>query len=143
MRRTPLFPAELAGSSDADLRSLLDTAMGVLQDLDKGSKTVLRCRDTLSRLVAEFDLSGARGKCKPSSYHYWGSRLLTLAAAGTDLGGAPAPGPFWLPPASAWAWQLTDPGLFGLDVPLDLVHDLPGGAPTSQFPGGLDMPPDS
>lgn len=62
VRRMPLFSAELAGSSDADLRSLLDAAMGVLQDLDKGSKTVLRCRDTLSRLVAEFDLNGTRGK---------------------------------------------------------------------------------
>lgn len=69
--------------------------------------------------------------------------LLTLAMADIDLEGGPTPGPFWLPPASAWAWQLTDPGLFGPDVPLDLAHDMSGGAPASQFPSGLDLPPDS
>ena len=142
MRRRHLFPAELAGSSDADLRSMLDTAMGILQDLDKGSKTVLQCRNTLSRLLAEFDLNGTRGKYKPSHDAVRGG-LLTLAMADTDQGDGPAPGPLWLSPTSTWAWQFTDSGLFGPDVPLDLTHDLSDAAPTSQFPGRLDMPPDS
>lgn len=56
-----MYSAELSGLSVAELRSLLDTAMGILQDLDKGNKTILRCRDTLARLLAEFDMNGGQG----------------------------------------------------------------------------------
>lgn len=42
----------------AELRALLDSAMEILQGLDKGNKTVMRCRDSLSRLVAAFDING-------------------------------------------------------------------------------------
>lgn len=56
-----MYSAELSDLSVAELRSLLDTATGILQDLDKGNKTILRCRDTLARLLAEFDMSGNQG----------------------------------------------------------------------------------
>lgn len=56
-----MYSAELSGLSVTELRSLLDTAMGILQDLDKGNKTISRCRDTLARLLVEFDMNGGQG----------------------------------------------------------------------------------
>lgn len=37
--------------STTELRAMLDTAMEILHDLDGGSKTIMRCRDTLARLL--------------------------------------------------------------------------------------------
>lgn len=34
---------------------MIDTAMQILHGLDKGNKTIMRCRDTLTRLVTAFD----------------------------------------------------------------------------------------
>ncbi|KAF9894960.1 hypothetical protein FE257_004582 [Aspergillus nanangensis] len=46
----PLLPI-----APAEVRDMLDTAMEVLLDLDGGSKTIMRCRDTLARLLAVVD----------------------------------------------------------------------------------------
>jgi len=143
VRRIYPFSAELAGSSVTELRSLLDTAMSVLLDLDWGNKIVLWCRNTLLQLLVEFDKNGSRGICKPLSQSSFGAGLLTLAIYNIDLEIGPASGPFSLSPTSAWAWRLTDPGLLAPDLPLGLVHGLSAGSLTSQLPGGLEMPPDS
>lgn len=41
-----------------ELRVMLDTAMEILFDLDGGSKTIMRCRDNLARLLAAVDSNG-------------------------------------------------------------------------------------
>lgn len=62
IKRMPAFSAELSDISAVDLRAMLDTAMDVLQGLDKGSKTTItRCRDALTRLLAELDSDGSQG----------------------------------------------------------------------------------
>ncbi|SPO07004.1 uncharacterized protein DNG_09698 [Cephalotrichum gorgonifer] len=114
VKRIPLFSAELSGLSVTELRALLDTAMSILKDLDNGNKTILRCRDTLARLLMEFDLNGTK--------------------AHTDLGIGPTPGPFSLSPSSAWAWQLLEPGLFGSAQDSSAAQALP-------LPSGFEMPP--
>lgn len=54
----PAFSAELSDISAVNLRALLDTAMDVLHGLDNGSETIMRCRDTLTRLLTELDSDG-------------------------------------------------------------------------------------
>jgi len=61
IKRMPAFSTELSDISAVDLRAMLDTAMDVLHGLDKGSKTIMRCRDTLTRLLAELDSDSAQG----------------------------------------------------------------------------------
>lgn len=41
-----------------ELRGLLETAVEILGGLNKGSETVMRCRDTLTRLITAFDFDG-------------------------------------------------------------------------------------
>jgi hypothetical protein len=110
--------------------------MGILQDLDNGNKTILRCRDTLARLLGEFDLNGAKGTATATLSAWVGGMADRSSTAHADLGVGvgPTPGPFALSPSSAWAWQLLEPGLFGS------AHD-PGGAQPLQFSGGFEMPP--
>lgn len=40
-----------------ELRAMLDTAMEILLELDGGSKSIVKCRDTLSSLMAVVDSS--------------------------------------------------------------------------------------
>lgn len=135
-----MYSSELSGLSVAELRSLLDTAIGILQDLDKGNKTILRCRDTLARLLAEFDMNDNQGT-------HWllmvrSPILFALTIIGIDLAGIDVmPGPFSLSPSSAWAWQLMEPGLFGSDMSLGLAHDGSSGPQNSQFPANFEMAP--
>lgn len=42
----------------SELRGLLETAVEILGGLNKGSETVMRCRDTLTRLITAFDFDG-------------------------------------------------------------------------------------
>lgn len=133
MKRIPLFSAELSGLSVTELRALLDTAMGILQDLDNGNKTILRCRDTLARLVTEFDLNGTKGMATVT-LSSWIVGMADPSMANTDLGVGPTTGPFSLSPSSSWAWQLLEPGLFGS------THDSYV-AQALQFPNGFEMPP--
>ncbi|KAE8382394.1 fungal-specific transcription factor domain-containing protein [Aspergillus bertholletiae] len=85
----PIMPTEL--------RAVLDTAMEILLDLDGGSKTIVKCRDTLSRLLAIVD-----------------------SKRGTDE--APT-SPFTLTPSSLWAWQGLDQGLLRFDASLLLAPE--------------------
>jgi hypothetical protein len=41
-----------------DLRPSLDIAMSILRGLDSGNRTIMRCRDILERLIANFDAKG-------------------------------------------------------------------------------------
>ncbi|KAK3332833.1 hypothetical protein B0T19DRAFT_457818 [Cercophora scortea] len=92
IKRMPAYTAELSTcSSVAELRVLLDTALEILRDLDKGgNKTILRCRDTLAQLLTAFDSAGqVSGTMHPS---------------------------FSFSPSNAWALQLMEPGLFGSEL---------------------------
>ncbi|OQD83649.1 hypothetical protein PENSOL_c148G02572 [Penicillium solitum] len=79
--------------------------MEVLRGLNKGSETVMRCRDTLMRLITAFDF---------------------------DAGFAPES--FSLSPSSAWAWQFVNPGLFSSEASLSLAPGTVDIASGSQFP---------
>lgn len=58
IKRVPIYSAELSSIPVAELRAMLDTAMDILQCLDKGNKTIMRCRDTLSQLLTAYDFDG-------------------------------------------------------------------------------------
>jgi hypothetical protein len=55
IKRTPSYSEHLSNFTLLELRTLLDTAMEILHGLDKGNKTIMRCRDTLTRLLTAFD----------------------------------------------------------------------------------------
>jgi hypothetical protein len=50
-------PQADSACSTAELRGLLDTAMEVLTGLDQGNKTLMKCRDTLGKLLRWIDLN--------------------------------------------------------------------------------------
>lgn len=58
IKRIPSYSEKLSTISVSELRGLLETAMEVLRGLNKGSETVMRCRDTLTRLITAFDFDG-------------------------------------------------------------------------------------
>ena len=45
--------------------------MDILQALDKGNRTIMRCRGTLARLINEFDSSGTQGTQQPLALPSW------------------------------------------------------------------------
>jgi hypothetical protein len=51
----PAYSRQLITFSVPELRALLETAMEILHGLNKGSETITRCRDTLTRLIIAFD----------------------------------------------------------------------------------------
>ncbi|KAJ5839466.1 hypothetical protein N7455_006060 [Penicillium solitum] len=105
IKRIPAYSGQLSTFSVTELRSLLETAMEVLRGLNKGSETVMRCRDTLMRLITAFDF---------------------------DAGFTPES--FSLSPSSAWAWQFVNPGLFSSEASLSLAPGTVDIASGSQFP---------
>jgi hypothetical protein len=60
IKRIPTYSAELSTIPVADLRGMLDMAMDVLRGLDKGNKTIMRCRDTLAQLLTAYDFDGTQ-----------------------------------------------------------------------------------
>lgn len=58
IKRMPAYAAELSAIPAGELRALLDTAMDILRGLDKGNKTIMRCRDTLAQLLTAYDFDG-------------------------------------------------------------------------------------
>ncbi|KAJ5781190.1 Zn(II)2Cys6 transcription factor [Penicillium paradoxum] len=113
IKRIPAYSGQLSTFSIAELRGLLETAMEILRGLNKGSETVMRCRDTLTRLITAFDF---------------------------DAGFAPAS--FSLSPSSAWAWQLVNPGLFSSEASLSLAPGTVDVTPNSQLPISTDLESD-
>ncbi|CRL22257.1 Fungal transcriptional regulatory protein, N-terminal [Penicillium camemberti] len=95
IKRIPTYSGQLSTFSVSELRGLLETAVDILGGLNKGSETVMRCRDTLTRLITAFDFDANVAGFAPAS--------------------------FSLSPSSAWAWQLVNPGLFSSEVPLSLA----------------------
>ncbi|OQD92814.1 hypothetical protein PENSOL_c037G07255 [Penicillium solitum] len=95
IKRIPTYSGQLSAFSVSELRGLLETAVEILGGLNKGSETVMRCRDTLTRLITAFDFDANVAGFAPAS--------------------------FSLSPSSAWAWQLVNPGLFSSEVPLSLA----------------------
>ncbi|BCS19451.1 fungal specific transcription factor domain-containing protein [Aspergillus puulaauensis] len=109
---TPTESGEpLSALSTAELRVLLDTAMEVLTGLDQGSRTLMRCRNTLGRLLAAIHLDGN-----------------TEAFTQESLS---------LSPSSAWTWDLMDPGLFSSEASLGLAMGASAIGYGSQMPDGM------
>ncbi len=99
---------------------MLDMAMEILQCLDKGNKTIMRCRDTLAQLLTAYDFDGME---------HLVVHIRGMADSGSTLTGHAAgftPDPFSLSPTSAWAWQLMDPGLLGSELAYDLEPEAFG-----------------
>ncbi|KAL4898595.1 putative Zn(II)2Cys6 transcription factor [Aspergillus ambiguus] len=95
VNKIPAYSGELSMFAVDDLRALLDTAMEILQGLDKGNKIIMRCRDTLTRLLMTLDFDKNVPGLRPPS--------------------------FSLSPSSVWAWQLMDPSLFISEASLSLT----------------------
>ncbi|CAI7573380.1 unnamed protein product [Penicillium viridicatum] len=110
IKRIPAYSGQLSTFSLSELRDLLETAVEILGGLNKGSETVMRCRDTLTRLITAFDFDANVARFAPAS--------------------------FSLSPSSAWAWQLVNPGLFSSEIPLSLAPGTFDVLPGSQ----LQMP---
>ncbi|KAL4763647.1 putative C6 transcription factor [Aspergillus foveolatus] len=85
--------------STAELRGLLDTAMEVLTGLDQGNKTLMKCRDTLARLLRCIDLN-SNADPTPDTFT---PESLSLFSSGT------------------WTGQLMDPCLFSSEASLGLA----------------------
>ncbi|PKY05678.1 putative Zn(II)2Cys6 transcription factor [Aspergillus campestris IBT 28561] len=68
IKRIPAYSRQLSTISVSELRGLLETAMEVLRGLNKGSETVMRCRDTLTRLITAFNFDGNNAHPFPD-YH--------------------------------------------------------------------------
>lgn len=59
VKRTTAYKGETSTYSVTELQTLLDIAMDILRGLDKGNKTLMKCRDTLGRLFHKvFDSDG-------------------------------------------------------------------------------------
>ncbi|KAJ5418682.1 uncharacterized protein N7487_002232 [Penicillium crustosum] len=113
IKRIPAYSGQLSTFSVSELRGLLETAVEILGGLNKGSETVMRCRDTLTRLITAFDFDANVAGCAPAS--------------------------FSLSPSSAWAWQLVNPGLFSSEVPLSLAPGTFDPLPGSQLPMSTNL----
>ncbi|KAJ5432090.1 uncharacterized protein N7458_011246 [Penicillium daleae] len=108
IKRIPAYSGQLSTFSVSELRGLLETAMEVLRGLNKGSETVMRCRDTLTRLITAIDFDANVAGFAPAS--------------------------FSLSPSSAWAWQFVNPGLFSSEASLSLAPGTVDVASGSQLP---------
>ncbi|KAJ5421175.1 hypothetical protein N7465_003694 [Penicillium sp. CMV-2018d] len=106
IKRIPAYSGQLSTFSVSELRGLLETAVEILGGLNKGSETVMRCRDTLTRLITAFDFDANVAGFAPTS--------------------------FSLSPSSEWAWQLVNPG-FSSEVPLSLAPETFNVPPGSQL----------
>ncbi|KAK3358167.1 hypothetical protein B0T25DRAFT_567403 [Lasiosphaeria hispida] len=62
VKRNPTYTAELSSFLVAQLRALLDTAMEILNGLDKGNTTIMRCRNIFTRLITAYD--DVDGRCE-------------------------------------------------------------------------------
>ncbi|CAG8942836.1 unnamed protein product [Penicillium salamii] len=120
IKRIPVYSEQLSSISISDLRGLLETATQVLNGLNKGSETIVRCRDTLTRLISGFDFDGNHAPC--ISYHIQLTHQVLEPAS------------FSLSPSSAWAWQCVNPGLFSSEVSWSLAPETVGVASGSQLP---------
>ncbi|CAI7590840.1 unnamed protein product [Penicillium discolor] len=113
IKRIPAYSGQLSAFSVSELRGLLETAVEILGGLNKGSEIVMRCRDTLTRLITAFDFDANVAGFAPAS--------------------------FSLSPSSAWAWQLVNPGLFSSEVPLSLAPGTFDILPGSQLPTSTNL----
>ncbi|KAL4751356.1 hypothetical protein BDW72DRAFT_212812 [Aspergillus terricola var. indicus] len=108
---TPQHPTYSAFST-TELRGLLDTAMEVLTGLDQGNKTLMKCRDTLGRLLRWIDLN-SNANPTPDTF---------------------TPESLSLFPSSAWTCQLMDPCLFSSEASLGLAIGAYDNGYDSQMP---------
>ncbi|KAJ5549255.1 hypothetical protein N7513_006489 [Penicillium frequentans] len=108
INRIPAYSGQSPIVSVPELRGLLDTAMDILHGLNKGNETIMRCRDTLTRLITAFESNGDIAEFVPAS--------------------------FSLSPSSAWAWQLVNPGLFSFEESSSLAPGTVDVPSSSQLP---------
>ncbi|KAJ5909659.1 hypothetical protein N7504_004302 [Penicillium tannophilum] len=108
IKRIPAYSGQSPTVSVPELRGLLDTAMDILHGLNKGNETIMRCRETLTRLITAFESNGDIAEIVPAS--------------------------FSLSPSSAWAWQLVNPGLFSFEASSSLAPGTVDVPSSSQLP---------
>ncbi|KAL2827912.1 fungal-specific transcription factor domain-containing protein [Aspergillus pseudoustus] len=95
VKRVPAYSGEFGMIESTELRSLLDMAMDILRGLDQGNITLLKCQETLQKLLLAVEYDCNLTKFTPQS--------LTLS------------------PSSAWTWQLMDPGFFTSEASMSLA----------------------
>ncbi|KAK6823381.1 hypothetical protein RU639_005836 [Aspergillus parasiticus] len=108
VKRLPAYSGEISIFSTMELRSLLDTAMDILQGLDQGNITLLKCQETLRKLLVAIDYDGNLTRFTPQS--------LTLS------------------PSSVWTWQFMDPGFFTAEASMSFAMGAFDSEGSSQVP---------